>query len=1373
MNTEPNPQVRAFILHMLGGFLFRFCSVILLVVCSCAHLNGQNPATTGQWSALFSTAYEPTHVVMLPNGKVLFWSIQGESLYPQLWDPTTGITTPTPLPGYQLFCAGQSFLGNNQVLVTGGNLGDFVGVPFATLYDFVANTWTRVPDMNAGRWYPTNTTLANGDVLVISGEINNSAGVNTLPQVWQAATQRWRDLTTAQLALSLYPRMFLAPNGKVFYATPESPSRYLDTSATGSWTPVANLNLNFRDYDTVVLYDVGKVLVAGGGDPPTATAEVIDLNAASPGWRYVGSMARARRQLNGTILADGKVLITGGSSGSGFDNASSPVYLTEMWDPASEQFTPMASFTKYRGYHSTAVLLPDGRVLSAGGDVGGATAEIFSPPYLFKGTRPTISGAPSTINYGQTFPLTTPDAANTTQVNLIRLSSVTHSFNQDQRINRLSFSISSGSLNITAPANGNLAPPGPYMIFILNGSGVPSVAQIVQLTADLPPVAAANATPTSGPAPLSVSFSSSGSRDPDGSIATYSWDFGDGQTSTQSNPTHTYISTGTYAAKLSLTDNSGSTGSVALFITATVVNPPPPMVSAANPSSGTRGATVTAVVTGTNFQSGATCGFGSGINARCTFDSPTQLTGHLSIDAAAPVGNHDVTVVNPDLHSGTLPGGFLVNPLPAPTSVTPNSGSQGQLITVVIKGNNFQNQSACSFGAGTIVNSCVLNSPTQLTAAVSIGSTAVVGPRDVTVTSPDGQGGALIGGFSVTSTATILLVQKATFSLQPTSGGTVTLTLPQATAAGHTLIVGMSFWPLDISSVTDGSGDAFTRGLTTSIYHNVAGSATYSNFYYAKSTAGGTTALSLNFSGGSTYLLVAVAEVAGLDPTAPLDQSGFHESLTATATWSSAAVTTTAANEYLFSWAASEASNATCASPATGWVIESQTNPATVCLLDRIVSATGSYQASVTDSAAQNYAMEIVTFKGGSSPPPPPPSASSVNPNSGAQGQSLPSVVITGGSFQSGATCSFGAGIAVNSCALNSPTQLTASITISSTATLGTRHVTVTNPDSQTGTLPNGFTVTTAGPPPPPTVSSVNPNSGAQGRSLPSVIITGSNFQSGATCSFGAGITVSSCAFNSPTQLTASITINSTATLGTRNVTVTNPDSHSNTLPNGFSVTAPSAISLIQKATFSREPTSGGTVTLTLPQATGAGHAIIVGLSFWPLDISSVTDGSGDTFTRGLATSIYHNVSGSATYTNFYYAKSTAGGTTALTLNFSGGSTYLLVAVAEVAGLDPSAPLDQSGFHESLTATIAWSSAAVTTTAANEYLFSWAATEASNPTCASPATGWIIQSQTNDSTGATVCLLDRIVSATGSYQASVTASSARDYVMELATFKGN
>ena len=145
----------------------------------------------------------------------------------------------------------------------------------------------------------------------------------------------------------------------------------------------------------------------------------------------------------------------------------------------------------------------------------------------------------------------------------------------------------------------------------------------------------------------------------------------------------------------------------------------------------------------------------------------------------------------------------------------------------------------------------------------------------------------------------------------------------------------------------------------------------------------------------------------------------------------------------------------------------------------------------------------------------------------------------------------------MNSCTFNSPTQLTANITIGSTATLGSRNVTVTNPDTPIQHFVQRLHRNHGGPPPPPTLNSVNPNSGAQGQNLSSVILTGSSFQSGATCAFGAGITVNSCTFNSATQLTANITISSTATLGSRNVTVTNPDTQSSTLSNAFSVTLP------------------------------------------------------------------------------------------------------------------------------------------------------------------------------------------------------------------------
>ncbi len=217
------------------------------------------------------------------------------------------------------------------------------------------------------------------------------------------------------------------------------------------------------------------------------------------------------------------------------------------------------------------------------------------------------------------------------------------------------------------------------------------------------------------------------------------------------------------------------------------------------------------------------------------------------------------------------------------------------------------------------------------------------------------------------TTSSITVIQRATLNQQPSSSGTVTLTLPNATGAGHALIVGVSFWPLDVTSVTDSSGDAFTRGITTSVFHNVSQGVLYTNFYYAKSTAGGATTITLHFSGSKTYVVAAVSEVAGLDPSAPLDQSAYHESLSSTTPWSSASLATTAANEYLFGWAADEWTNPSCSNPTSGWTATQNTSGASLCVVDRTVSAAGSYQASVTPSTAFNYAMELIGFKGASS----------------------------------------------------------------------------------------------------------------------------------------------------------------------------------------------------------------------------------------------------------------------------------------------------------------------------------------------------------------------------------------------------------------------
>jgi len=432
---------------------------------------------TGKWSAVQTWPFMAAHAHLLSNGSVLFWPSFDNGNNPTLWNLVTNKFTTAPKAAFNIFCSGHSTLQDGRLFVAGGHAGNQSdGLISSTVYDPVMNTWTKMSDMNAPRWYPTNTTLPNGDVLVVSG-YTTTGNFNTLPQIWHPATNTWLNLTNAQLMQPLYPMMFVAPNGNVFNAGPGQITRFLNTSGTGAWTTVGNLNYaGTRDYGSAVIFD-GKVLIAGGdgsgNGPATNTAEMIDLTATTPTWQSTSSMSIARRQFNLTLLADGKLLASGGSGGFGFDNQNLPIYPAEMWDPTTGTWTTMDSISVYRGY---------GRVLSAGGEQTGASAEIYSPPYLFKGARPTITSGPSSVTYGQVFSVATPDAANISQVTWIRLGSVTHSFNQNQRLNHLQFAQSTGGLNITAPANANLAPPGHYMLFLVNSNGVPSVASIIQIT---------------------------------------------------------------------------------------------------------------------------------------------------------------------------------------------------------------------------------------------------------------------------------------------------------------------------------------------------------------------------------------------------------------------------------------------------------------------------------------------------------------------------------------------------------------------------------------------------------------------------------------------------------------------------------------------------------------------------------------------------------------------------------------------------------------------------------------------------------------------------------------------------------------------------
>ena len=333
--------------------------------------SGNDPANIGSWSEVLRWPVIAIHSHLLPNGKVLTWQRKDDVLTTEthLWDPETNTFTKVLNPFASVFCSGHTFLTDGTLLVAGGHhFHDGDGEKTLTLFDYRTNEWKKGQDMNAGRWYPTACALADGGTLVVAGSMasGQESAPNRLPQVWKAGG--WRDLTQAQQTLDLYPWMLLAPNGKVFMAGPTPRSQFLDTSGAGAWSDGPVNNFGYRDYGSAVMYEPGKVLVVGGGqNPPTATAEIINLNSMFSRWSYTGTMAFARRQMNATLLPDGKVLATGGTSASGFNNATGSVLAAEVWDPATGRWTTLASMSVRRLYHSTAVLLPDGRVLSAGG----------------------------------------------------------------------------------------------------------------------------------------------------------------------------------------------------------------------------------------------------------------------------------------------------------------------------------------------------------------------------------------------------------------------------------------------------------------------------------------------------------------------------------------------------------------------------------------------------------------------------------------------------------------------------------------------------------------------------------------------------------------------------------------------------------------------------------------------------------------------------------------------------------------------------------------------------------------------------------------------------------------------------------------------
>ncbi|MDQ3812787.1 MAG: DUF1929 domain-containing protein, partial [Armatimonadota bacterium] len=447
------------------------------------------------------------HAVLLPNTqRVLYWGYTSDD-QTRLWDYSTPAGSyllptnqPASLPGMNadlsdLWSSEHALLNdaNGRVLAHGGFTGPgtnaFAGNVRAFLFDPTANSWVQTGSTTDSRFYSTTLILGDGRAATLYGSASKTF------EIYDPATGTWSAPVTLPASMNsheFYPWTYLLPDGRLFIAGPHDPTHRFDLAAPAAAESFATIHGNRstggEKGSSVFLIlrppDYKPVAYIMGGNTPTTekTAAMIDLSAAAPAWTALPDLNVARpQQFTATLLPDGRVFIAGGVSG-GADGG-----VCEIFDPRNPgpgwAIGPAMKYT--RTYHSAFILLPDGSIVG-GGDpmVAGAPTphERFFPDY-FDMPRPVLSSAPATINYGGNFTINTPNAAAITEVVLLRPGAVTHGYNMSQRgIELVIAGIGAGTVDVESPPQANLAPPGWYLMFILNASRVPSVARWVRLT---------------------------------------------------------------------------------------------------------------------------------------------------------------------------------------------------------------------------------------------------------------------------------------------------------------------------------------------------------------------------------------------------------------------------------------------------------------------------------------------------------------------------------------------------------------------------------------------------------------------------------------------------------------------------------------------------------------------------------------------------------------------------------------------------------------------------------------------------------------------------------------------------------------------------
>jgi hypothetical protein len=548
----------------------------------------------------------PISANLLPNGKVLIVagsendasnnSKGAESYRAAVWDPTGTNESSISVQNltYDVFCSGTAALFDGRSLIIGGTSDySFTGENRASIFDPATSQYVQSQNMASGRWYGTALALADGRIMAMSG-LTLTGGTSQTIEIYdlQNAGAGWKPPTNVPFSPPLYPRLELLPGGKVFYtghgSGTSTANAWIFDPMTGGWTQSAATNIN-RSYGSSVLLPllppnyVPSVMNFGGGSPATSSTDIIIFDPSVPTPKYTAgpNMSTGRIQMNAVILPNGKILAEGGSVNN--ESPDAPGKAADLYDPVSNTMSSAGTASYSRLYHSTALLLPDATVLSMGSNPGSRGSyqpaiEIYTPSYLYDANdhlittnRPQITGLSFSgpIHYGTQFTVsyTSSNPQNNPQnmsAVLVRPGSSTHASNMEQRLIVLCSGgcSSSNQMTLNTPPNGSIAPPGYYMLFLIDSAGVPSKAAFIQLTPypSTPPTGTISA--PSDPAPSitaggMINFMGSGSS----STAKYSWVFPGGTpaTSTAQNPGNVTFSTpGTYTVSLTVIDSTGN-----------------------------------------------------------------------------------------------------------------------------------------------------------------------------------------------------------------------------------------------------------------------------------------------------------------------------------------------------------------------------------------------------------------------------------------------------------------------------------------------------------------------------------------------------------------------------------------------------------------------------------------------------------------------------------------------------------------------------------------------------------------------------------------------------------------------------------------------